>query len=312
MSASSSHSALRRAGVVRAAVPTGGVLSRAILAELGCDRHVVAREVAAGRWLTHVRQTVAVHTGSLDELARRWRAIWEVGRRIAVLDGVTALQASGLTGFHEYAVHVSVPHTATIRSVDGVVIHKVPRRDPSDVLVNGIPRARPGAAAIRAAQWARSDRQAALLLALPVQQRLVSGPDLVASASRVRGRARRALIPVLVADIAHGAQSLGELDFAHRCRRWGIPEPTRQAVRRLPGGVAYLDVWWREQRLAVEIDGSGHRMGLAVTADNLRQNELVLGADRVLRLDLLGLRLEEAAFMNQIRRGLGLSGRRSA
>ena len=117
---------------------------------------------------------------------------------------------------------------------------------------------------------------------------------------------------MLVADIAHGAQSLGEVDFAHRCRRWGIPEPTRQAVRRLPGGVAYQDVWWREQRLAVEIDGSGHRMGLAVTADNLRQNELVLGADRVLRLDLLGLRLEEAAFMNQIRRGLGLSGRRSA
>jgi hypothetical protein len=82
-----------------------------------------------------------VHTGSLDELARRWRAIWEVGRRIAVLDGVTALQASGLTGFHEYAVHVSVPHTATIRSVDGVVIHKVRRR--SDHLVILVTRPAP-------------------------------------------------------------------------------------------------------------------------------------------------------------------------
>ena len=282
-------------------------MSRADLAQLGCDRHVIAREVAAGRWVLHGRQTVSVHTGALDDVARRWRAIWEVGLRIAVLDGVSALQAAGLTGFREYAVHVSVPHTVTIRPVEGVIIHKVRHREPGDVLDNGIPRVRPSAAAIRAAQWARSDRQAALLLAMPVQQRLVPGADLVAAAARVSGRTRRALIPVLVGDVADGAQSLGELDFAARCRRWRIPEPSRQVLRRLPGGAAYLDAWWEEARLAVEVDGSGHRMGLAVTGDNLRQNEIVLGDDRVLRLDLLGLRLEEAAFMSQIRRGLGLA-----
>ena len=52
----------------------------------------------------------------------------------------------------------------------------------------------------------------------------------------------------------------------------------------------------------VEIDGAGHRVGLAVTDDNLRQNEVALGDDRVLRIDLVGLRVHETAFMRQVRR----------
>ena len=65
---------------------------------------------------------------------------------------------------------------------------------------------------------------------------------------------------------------------------------------------------WAGSRLVVEIDGAGHRLGLAVTDDNLRQNEVVLGDDRVLRIDVVGMRLEEAAFMGQVRRGLAAEG----
>ncbi len=71
-------------------------------------------------------------------------------------------------------------------------------------------------------------------------------------------------------------------------------------VRRGPRGRIYLDVQWSDIGLVVEIDGLQHRMGLAVTDDNLRQNEVTLGADRVLRVDLVGLRLLPAAFMAQI------------
>ena len=49
-------------------------------------------------------------------------------------------------------------------------------------------------------------------------------------------------------------------------------------------------------------------MGLAVTDDNLRQNAVVLDDDRVLRLDLIGMRLFEAEFMAQVRQGLGDDG----
>ena len=106
-------------------------------------------------------------------------------------------------------------------------------------------------------------------------------------------------------DIADGAQSLGELDFAGLCRRYGIPPPDRQVLRRTALGRVYLDARWDGSRFVVEIDGAGHRVGLAVTDDNLRQNEVTLGDDRVLRLDLIGLRVHEAAFMGQVLRGLG-------
>ena len=60
--------------------------------------------------------------------------------------------------------------------------------------------------------------------------------------------------------------------------------------------------------MVVEIDGAGHRMGLAVTDDNLRQNAVVLDDDRVLRLDLIGMRLFEEEFMAQVRQGLADDG----
>ncbi|MBT9254416.1 hypothetical protein KMZ32_01750 [Phycicoccus sp. MAQZ13P-2] len=294
-----------RRGVERLAEPYGGILSRSLLRGLGVDRDAVARQVAADRWALPGRLTVAMHRGPLSETARPWLAVWEVGHAVAVVDGVSSLVAAGLTGFTEHDVHVSVTRNARCPRVDDVRIHRVRRRP--DELVDGdsLPRTRPAVAAVRAAGWARSDRQAALVLAMTVQQRLVSGADLVAAAKVVRTRGRHPFIRQVVRDVADGAQSLGELDFAAMCRRHGIPEPDRQVVRRGPTGRIYLDVRWAFARLVVEIDGSGHRSGLALTDDNLRQNAVTLGSDRVLRFDLLALRLQESTVMAQVRAGLG-------
>ncbi len=297
-----------RADATTMSTAYGGVLSRRRLAHLQYTRHDIARETAAGRWVLHGRQTVALHNGALGAQAQRWRAVWEVGEGIAVIDGVTALQVAGMTGFDDDRVHVSVIHRHDIEPVVGVVVHKVRRRDPGDVTEVGLPRTKPAAAAIRAAHWAVSDRQAALLLVMPVQQRLTTGALLTQARLRVRGRTRRATIRALVADIADGAHSLGELDVAAMLRSQGIPAPTRQELRVLPRGRAYLDLYWDHAGLVVEIDGSGHRQAMARTIDALRQNELTLSNDRVLRIDLLGLRIDEAAYLDQIRRALQLWG----
>lgn len=191
-------------------------------------------------------------------------------------------------------------HTAAIRSVPGVRIHKLVRRVPDEILTSGLPRTRPAIAAVRAARWAKSDRQAALTLVMPVQQGMCTGRQLVEASRATQGRNRRRLIRLLARDIADGAQSLGELDFAAMCRVRGLPQPTRQSVRRIGHGTAYLDAAWDDIGLAVEIDGSGHREGLAVAADNLRQNELVLMDETVLRIDLVGLRVNGDRFMDQV------------
>lgn len=282
-----------------AAASYGGALSRRRLRELGISRDEVRLQVRQRRWVAHGRWTIATHTGELSTLARRWRAVWEVGERIAVLDGPTALQQSGLERWKDDAIHVSVPHTAAVRPVDGVVVHKVRSRPESLLLRGDLPTVRPAPAAVRAAHWAVSDRQAALVMVMPVQQRLCTGTEILETTQMVRGRTRRAFIARVAGDIALGAQALGELDFAVVCRQYGLPEPSRQVIRHGARGRIYLDVRW-ECGLVAEIDGAGHRWGLAVMDDNLRQNALSIQGDTVLRIDLLGLRIAEEQFMRQV------------
>lgn len=249
----------------------------------------------------HGYQTVSTRDAPLTDVAARWRAVWEVGERIALVDGVSSLLAAGLRHWEEPVVHVSVMHNHTAPPVDGVRVHKIIRRVADEAVSVGLPRTRPAVAAIRAAHWAVTDRQAVTILAMVVQQRIVSGPQLLVAAAIVRGRNRRALIRGTVQDVAGGAQSLGELDFVGACRRRGLPEPTRQAVRRTPDGRIYLDALFEEYGLAVEIDGAGHYVGLARGADNRRANFVVIeGSHRVLRLDVLELRLDEGACMAQL------------
>jgi very-short-patch-repair endonuclease len=295
--------AVRRA-VEALAGEHSGVVARWDLARLGVDRDAVAREVAAHRWATYGRHTVAVHRGPLPPEALRWQAVWEVGHRVAVLDGVSSLLAAGLSGYTDPVTHVSVTRNSRCPVVPTVRVHRV-RRMPGEQWQGGSwPRTRPDVAAIRAAGWAASDRQAALVLAMVVQQRLVTGAQLVAASHHVRIRGRRPFVRRIVRDIAAGAQSLGELDFAAMCRRHGLPEPDRQVVRTGPRGRLHLDVRWQGAGVVVEIDGAGHRQGLAVIDDNLRQNAITLGGDRVLRFDLLALRLHEREVMAQVRRAL--------
>ena len=279
-------------------------MSRGQLRAAGIDRWAVSREVGAGRWATHGAQTVAVHTGPLSDVALRWRAVWEVGRG-AVLDGVSALQAAGLVGFDTQGlVHVSMDHARHSLAVPGVRVHQVRTPRDRDTAGAGVPRVRPGLAAVRAAQWAVSDRQAALVLCMSVQQRLVRARDLAPVRWPGAHYGRTALVRQLVADITDGAQSLGELDFARLCRERGIPEPSRQVVVEGPRGRIYLDVRWNGLRLVVEVDGAQHRQGLAVTADNLRRNDLSIAREVVLTIDLVGLRLRRDEFLAQVGRAV--------
>ena len=107
-----------------------------------------------------------------------------------------------------------------------------------------------------------------------------------------------------------GAHSLGELDFAALCRRAGLPPPSRQEVRTGPGGRIYLDVAWEDIGLVVEIDGGHHALALNPVDDALRQNEVTLSSELVLRIPVLGLRLTPGAFMAQVVRAHSLRAER--
>ena len=233
----------------------------------------------------------------MSDVARRWHAVWESGAG-AALDGAAALLAADLSGFSSDRLDVSIPHRNRDHRVDGVLLHR--RRTMPPVMGAGIPRVRAPHAVLSAAAWAVSDRQAALLLCMVVQQRLVRPADLLATWSSVVRTRRRGLIGAVVGDLCDGVHSLGELDFARLCRERALPEPTRQLVRTLPGGRVYLDVAWEDVGLTVEVDGGHHSIALNPVDDALRQNDVMIDGDLVLRIPVIGLRVAPDRFMDQV------------
>lgn len=279
----------------------GGVAHRRDLRAVGVHRNDVRTEVANGRWRVRGVHTLEVLDVPKEPVADLWHAVWESGPG-AVLDGAAGLVAQGMQGFAMSTIDVSLPRSASVREVRGVTTHQ--RRVLERCIFAGVPRLAPEWATIHAAQWAVSDRQAALLVCLPVQQRLVSPARLMEAWRSVSRSRRRELLDYVIPVVCDGAHSLGELDFGGWCRRYGLPQPRRQTLRTGPSGRIYLDVEW--EGLVVEIDGGHHLLGLNPTDDALRANEVALGLSRVLRIPLLGLRLEPRRFMDQVARGLGL------
>lgn len=226
----------------------------------------------------------------------------------AVLDGITALQAAGLRTWSETRTFVSVPGRNRVHRLEGVHVGRPQSVGPTAGA--GIPRTRVEVAAVRAAQWAISDRQAATILAMVVQQRLVPTERILAQWSRVQRSARRAFLDVIIRDICDGAHSLGELDFAALCRARGLPEPSRQVVRTDHRGRVYLDVYWSDLGVHLEINGAQHYQGLGPVEDALRRNEVEIGGDCSLVIPVLGLRLHQDRFMDQVERALRAAHRR--
>lgn len=295
----------RRAAVQRLAERQDGVLTFAQLYAAGLTRGDVRCELRAGRWRREGHSCVRVSDAGAT--STWWRAVLETAPR-AVLDGSSALAAVGLRGVTDRWVHVAVPKSARPRRSRGVVVHETRRLREEDVERSGLPRTRPAVAAVHAALWARSDREAALYLVAPVQQRLCTGEEVHAATEAVRRHARRGLLRAVVRDLVAGAESMGELDFAELCRRHGLPRPERQVVRRLPSGRVYLDVVWPQFRVTVEVDGVGHLDAAVAASDALKQNAETLRGHLVLRVPVIALRTEPLPFVRQLEAALRAGG----
>lgn len=289
----------------------GGVVSPRQLYALGLTRAEVRVHVRMGRWRHLSDQAVALHNGPLSERAHLWAAVLQGGPR-AQLDGAASLVASGLERFTLDRIRVSVPRGARVRRSRRYDIRQTRRWSAADQAPRGIPRTRVPVAAVRAALWAASDRQAALVLTMVVQQRLASPEQLGEEALRIKRDKRRILVQVTVGDLLDGARALGELDIVRELRRRGLPVPERQVLRQDRRGRYYLDLCWPDLGVVVEIDGIHHAWAENVVGDALRQNSLTLTGDTVLRLPLLGLRLQPDDFFDQIAEAISSAERRRA
>lgn len=165
-------------------------------------------------------------------------------------------------------------------------------------------------ALVLAASTFRHPRPACGIVAAGVQQRIVRAQEL-AEAVKARPRLRhRRILQLAIDDIAQGAHALSEIDFVRLCRRYRLPEPRQQVVRRGPDGrQRYLDAEWIRhdgRRVVAEVDGGLHLAAARWWQDQLRQNDLVIADSLVLRFPSIVLRTEPALVVAQLVRALQL------
>jgi very-short-patch-repair endonuclease len=289
----------------------GWVLSRKQLYAVGITRWEIRGQVRMRRWQLIGDQSVCLHNGPIEDWGHHWAAVFQGGPR-AMLDAASALVAAGLERFRVERIRVSVPRGARIRRNALYNIRQTRRVHVEDRAPSGIPRTRPEVAAVRGFLWAGSDREATYLLTLTVQQGIAPPDAIGREALRIRRDKRRGLLYAVVNDLVGGARSLGELDVGRELARRGLPLPSRQVLRRDRKNRYYLDLYWPDYHLVVEIDGVHHTWAENVVGDALRQNSLAIAGDTVLRVPLLGLRLDPDEFFGQIEEALVAAGWRSA
>ncbi len=157
----------------------------------------------------------------------------------------------------------------------GVVVHRTRQLTARDVrrVVRPAgttpPCTTPARSIVDAASWDRTDREAITLVAMSFQQRLVTLAE-IRAVLNCRPRAkRRRLVWLTAADAAGGSEALGELDVLVLLRAARLPAPTRNAERTdAAGRRRYLDLFFDEWQLQVEIDGGHHLDVRHAWADN--------------------------------------------
>lgn len=284
------------------------MITRAQAQDLGFSSAAIRANLVAGRWQAVGVHSLCLTTGPLTEDARLWTAVLEAGPR-AYLDGESALVRAGLRNYEPTRIRVSVPRGARVRHRGtGVDIRQTRRWDPADAAAEGVPRAAAPGAAVRAALWATSDRQATLVVTMTVQQKVTTVEQIAAELLKVKRDRRRTMLATLLVDLGGGVGSLGELDVIRGCRERGIPEPDGQVLRRTPRGTIYLDFRWRDHGVTLEVDGIQHGWVQNAVADALRHNSIAMEGDVVLRLPVLGLRLCPDEFFGQLAAALTARG----
>jgi hypothetical protein len=293
------------AAAQRSVTGLDAVTTYADLRAAGWSRSAVRAQLAARRWQA-LGHAVVLHGGPPTPAERREIALLNCGER-AVFTAFTAAELHGLRGWERPAIHVLVPAGARVRGGQPVRLHYSGDWTRVEV-VSGRRLHRCAPALVVAASTFAHPRPACGILAAGVQQRLVTAAQLRTAITKAPRTRHRKQLVAAIGDIEQGAHAMSEIDFGRLCRAAGLPEPIRQAVRvERSGRCRYLDAEWIRadgRRVVAEVDGALHLSPRRWWDDQLRQNELVIADDIVLRFPSAVLRTNPDEVVGQLRRVL--------
>lgn len=259
-----------------------GVLGRWQAAELGLDRPAMDNVLRSRRWQ---RLYLGVHAAFTGEPAREsllWAAVLRCGPE-AALSHFTAAELDGIRGRQTEAIHVTVPERIRIRfarwevqsGLPLVIVHRSDRVTHARHPVRTPPRTRVEETVLDLVDLAADFETAFGWLTAACAGRRVLPVHLADAAAR-RPRLRwRADVLVALDEISGGIHSLLERRFYRRVELpHGLPRPQRQRRWRRGSNSAYLDVFYAEFGVLVEVDGAAWHPIEARWQDIHRDNRL--------------------------------------
>jgi len=250
-----------------------GVISRQQAATAGLTANAIDNKLRYLRWQRLRQGVYATYSGSPDRLAQLWAVVLRAGPR-AVLSFRTAAELHGLESTCGDLIHVTVPRNQRVRPIRGAVIHYShwvdERRHP------GLrpPRTRLEDTVLDLAQVAASFDEAFDWLSRAIGRRLTTPAQLRAALNaRLRVRWRDELLLAL-GDAADGMHSNLERRYAVSVERaHGMPSAFRQVKVVTASRTRYIDNFYEEAKLAVELDGRAAHPPEQRWDDSHRDNE---------------------------------------
>jgi very-short-patch-repair endonuclease len=273
-------------------------------------------KLAGKRWRRLCRGVVVTHNGPLTYSQTLWAAVLVVGEG-AVLGGFTAAHEAGLRLGEHGPIHLLVPDKHRYNDLRGrlpldmppVFIHRTGYLPQTHLQLARPTRTTVPRALVDAAQWARSDQLARTLIIAACQQRLVTPAEIRDVVELLPRAHRRSLVLETVSYAEGGATALSEIDLMKLCRRYRLPAPEMQRRRQdRSGRNRYLDAYWQEWGLHVEVDGAHHMDAGQWEADMRRQNEIWIAGDRILRFSAWQLRHHPNEVATHLRAALQAAG----
>jgi hypothetical protein len=227
--------------------------------------------VRSGRWQRLQFGVYAAFTGEPPRAAVIWAAVLRTGS-LSILSHQTAAELDGLVKPGK-RVHVTVPASQHMRSVEGIVIHRSRRTVDIRRQWRLPPRTMPEETLLDLAQTATSFDDVVALLARACQRRLIT-PFVLSETMERRTKQRwRAEITEALGDVAAGAHSPLEYRYVRDVERaHGLPAADRQARADHRGHDIYRDAQYRRYRLIVELDGRANHPDEQRWSDQRRDN----------------------------------------
>jgi very-short-patch-repair endonuclease len=270
--------------LARIAARQHGLVSHRQLAAVGLSTKAVTRRVERGRLHRIYRGVYAVGHAQRTSEARWMAAVMACGPG-AVLSHLDAAALWKIYNGEGALVHVTRTTKAGQR-LAGVRVHRARRLDPEDVTVkNGIPVTTVARTLVDLTDVLGRDR---ILRAMREADylRLLDLNALNAAVQRGRGRKGLNVLKQALKHHTPGQIVRDELEhrFAELVRAAGLPMPDTNVRVQTRRRRYTVDCLWREQRVAVELDGrAAHAREMAFEEDRARDAALSASGLRPLR-----------------------------